>query len=157
MILDQYTDLARNVTLPTALGRNVIGDQIDLGNLRGSSNGGRPIGNGEPLAAVITIRTTATSGGAATVVFEVVSDDTAALATNGTSTLHGSTEAIPVAQLVAGFRRVIPLNQGVAYERFLGVLNNVATAVLTAGAVDVSIVPLAHAQNWQALPAAQTF
>jgi hypothetical protein len=157
MILDQYTDLARNVTLPTATGRNVIGDQIDLGNVRGSANGGRPIGNGEALAAVITVRTAVTSGGAATVAFEIVSDDTAALATNGTSTLHGATEAIPVASLVAGFRRVIPLAKEARYERFLGVLNNVATAVLTAGAVDVSIVPLEHTQNWSALPAAQTF
>ena len=81
---------------------------------------------------VIAIETAVTSDGAATVQFRLRSDSVAAIHAT-TSTAHVDTGAIPKATLVAGYRQVIPLPMGVAYERFLGVQHIVAAATTTAG------------------------
>jgi hypothetical protein len=148
MELDRLNTFADNVALSTAAtGRQVIGDQIDMRLVAQNIGAGRP-------AYIYGVVTQAfTSGGAATVDFEVVSDATAALATDGSSTRHLSTGAIPVAQLTAG--RVIlsvALPQGAPlYERFLGIVANVATAALTAGRVDFYLT-YDPPDAWQSYP-----
>ena len=129
MILDERSEFADDLAIPTATGRAVFGDVIDLGAI------GRDIGVGVPVYFVVQITTTVTSGGAATVAFELVSDAQAALATDGTATLHFSSGPLALAALTARAPVVavgIPQG-GPSYERYLGVLANVGTAALTAG------------------------
>lgn len=131
MILDERTELADATALSTAgTGRALVGDVID-------TSVAREVGNSAPLYLVIQVTTAVTSGGSATVSFEVVSDAAAAIATNGTATQHGKTWDVPVATLVAGYTLVMQLPpESPAYERYLGLLQNVGTAALTAGAIN---------------------
>tara|TARA_R110002153_G_scaffold300_4_gene1462 strand:- start:1892 stop:2341 length:450 start_codon:yes stop_codon:yes gene_type:complete len=132
MILDERTEIADALALGTSgTGRQLVGDQIDLGSAV------RDVGAGYPLFVVIQVDTAVTSGGSATVDFEIVSDAAAAIATNGTATLHATTGAIAKGTLVAGYKAVIALPQGNDYEQFLGVVANVGTAALTAGKVNI--------------------
>ncbi len=130
MILDELGEFADATALSTAgLGLALVGDVIDLGSAR-------DIGNGEPLYLVIQIDTAVTSAGAATLEFQLVSDAQAAIAVDGSASVHAKTAAIAKAALVAGYCvAVIPLpfDGGVPYERYLGILQNVGTAALTAG------------------------
>lgn len=131
MILDTYTQFADAEALSTAgTGRALVGNVIDLGAAS------RDIGNGQPLYLVIQVDTAVTSGGSATVSFELASDAQAAIATDGTATVHYASAAIAKATLVAGYMvAAVALPMG-TYERYLGVLANVGTAALTAGKVN---------------------
>lgn len=131
---DEFLDAGALSTSGT--GRALVGDVMDLGAVPGD------IGHGEPLYLVIQVTTAITSGGAATVSFELASDAAAAIATDGSASVHIVTPAIPKATLVAGHELVLPLPQeGVAYERYLGILQNVGTAALTAGAINAFLTP----------------
>lgn len=148
MIIDKLAEFADAVALSQAgTGAAQLGDAIDLGVAR-------DVGNGQPLYLIITVDTAVTSGGSATVEFQIRSDSTANLDTS-TSSLHGSTGAIPVASLSqgAGFCMALPL-AGIDYERYLGVVAVVGTAALTAGKVNAFLSidqygwkPYAEGQN----------
>lgn len=142
MILDERLELSDVGTLATATGTALHGDVIDFG--------GDQIGDGEPMYLVIQVTTAVTSAGAATVKFELASDAAAAIATDGSATVHAATEAIGKASLVAGYTRVIPLPPaaGNSYERYVGVLTTVGTAALTAGAVNAFLTK--DVARWQA-------
>lgn len=131
MILDERNEFADATALSTAAtGRALVGDVIDLG---GTS---QDVGNGQPLYLVIQVDTDVTSGGSATVSFELASDASASIATDGSATVHAVTAAIPKASLVAGYVvAAVALPIG-TYERYLGILQNVGTAALTAGKVN---------------------
>lgn len=147
MIIDKSLELCDAEALSTAgTGLALVGDQVNIGAA------GENIGAGEPMAMVIHVTTSVTSAGAATVEFQVVSDASAAIAADGTETLHVASGAIPKASLVAGFQIVLPLPPagGVPYEQYLGIQQNVGTAALTAGAIDAFIVPQSHVQQWAA-------
>lgn len=130
MILDERLEFADATALNTgAAGTYLIGDVVDLGV-------SRDIGEGESLYLVIQVDTTATSGGSATGQFKLASDAQAAIATDGSATVHFETVAIPVATLVAGYRVcAIALPRG-TYERYLGILQVTGTAAFTAGKVN---------------------
>lgn len=132
MILDERNEFADATALDTGgTGRVLVGDVIDLGSVAN----GYP-GSSDDLYLVIGVDTAVTSAGAATVSFELVSDAQAAIATDGTATVHFATAAIGKATLVAGYQVCsVQLPQG-AYERYLGILQNVGTAALTAGKVN---------------------
>lgn len=131
MIIDNLGEFADATALGTSgTGRQLVGDVVDLGEAA------RDIGNGEPLYLVVQVDTAVTSGGNATVSFELASDAQAAIATDGTATVHFATAAIPKATLVAGYNAaVVALPQG-NYERYLGLIANVGTAAATAGKVN---------------------
>jgi hypothetical protein len=131
MILDERNEFADATALSTAAtGRALVGDVIDLGAVS------QDIGNGQPLYAVIQVDTAVTSGGSATVSFEIASDAQAAIAVDGTATVHAVTAAIPKASLVAGYMvAAVALPIG-SYERYLGIIQNVGTAALTAGKIN---------------------
>lgn len=152
MLTDKLNTLCDATALSTSgTGRAVVGSQIDL------SAAQRDIGEGTPVELVVTVHTTCTSGGSATVSFEIVSDSTAALATDGTSTEHIVTQAFPVASLVAGFeiwRGPLP-KEGPTYERYLGILQNVGTAALTAGKINAFIVGPNGSSKWKPMTAAR--
>lgn len=131
MILDNNLEFADATTIPTATGRALLGDVIDLQEI------GRDVGNGQRLFLVISVDTAVTSAGAATVQFILASDAQAAIAADGTATEHYASDDIPKATLVAGYQLVIPLpSHFPTYERYLGVLTNPAVAALTAGKVN---------------------
>jgi len=97
-------------------------DVIDLGAVR-------DIGNGEPLELVILVGTTVTADGAATVTFDLQTDDDSGF---GSAATLASSGAIGKASLTAGtevLRIKVPLN----VERYLRVYYTVATGPLTAG------------------------
>ena len=132
MILDQRSTFAEAVAIGASTGRRLIGDVIDLGNAR-------DIGAANNLYLVVLVSTTATSGGSATAQVELVSDAQAAIAVDGSATVHVASGLVPVASMTAGhklFQVVIPLEGDTTYERYLGVIINAGTAAFTAGAVD---------------------
>jgi hypothetical protein len=69
--------------------------------------------------------------------FLLASDSTAAIAIDGTATVHYESASIGEATLVAGYQIAtrIPMELP-AYERFLGVLVRVGTAALSAGKIN---------------------
>jgi hypothetical protein len=131
MIIDKLNEFADATALSTSgTGRALVGNVIDLGSTA------RDIGVGEDLYLVVQVDTAVTSGGAATVSFELASDAQAAIAADGTATVHFASAAIAKATLVAGYMvAAVKLPAG-EYERYLGVLQNVGTAALTAGKVN---------------------
>lgn len=133
MWIDETLEFADALALAALNGSaELVGDVIDLGGVS------RDIGQGQPLYLVLQVTTTITSGGAASVEFELASDDAAAIATNAAQTTHWRSDTILVTSLVAGFTFVIPLPMGgPPYERYLGVIaRETASQALTAGAVN---------------------
>lgn len=139
MILDERNEFADNVAVQTNTSTTLIGDVIDLGSAS------RDIGNGETMYLVIkTGATEITTGGAAgTIKFQLASDAQAAIATDGTATVHFDTgnivnddAAANSALLNAGAtiaQVAVPLG---TYERYLGVLCTTATTAPNAGTID---------------------
>jgi len=131
MILDERNEFADATALGTSgTGRQLVGDVIDLGKVS------QDIGNGEPLYLVVQVDTAVTSDGSATVSFELASDAHAAIATNGTATVHVVTPAIAKTALTAGvIVAAVALPMG-TYERYLGIIANVGAAAVTAGKIN---------------------
>lgn len=132
MILDELLEFGDNAALATGTGAAQFGDVIDLGATP------QDFGLGKAMYLVIQVSAAVTSGGSATVQFELCSDAAAAF-TAGTASRHIVTEAIGKADLVAGKTYVwaLPPNGGQeAYERYLGIIATVGTAALTAGSIN---------------------
>ncbi len=156
MWMDETLEFADAQTLATGLGKAILDDDVDLGVPAGLSNPatpeGRDIGTGEPLYLVITVDTAVTSGGAATVAFNLVTDAQSPITTDDTESQHATTAPIPVALLVQAAVIVLTVPpEFVVYERFLGVQSEVATAVLTAGAVS-AFLTRDRGAVWRAYP-----
>lgn len=135
MILDETAEFADAVALNTGgAGTYNVGDIMDLGSARN-------IGAGRTAFLCVQVDTTATSGGSATGQFQLVSDSTSSIATDGSQTIHAITDAIPKASLTAGFQVAIaiPPQMDVAYERYLGVQQVTGTAAFTAGKINAFI------------------
>lgn len=145
MILDERNEFCDATALGTGgTGRALVGDVIDLG---GTS---QDIGNGETVYLVIQVDTAVTSAGAATVSFELASDAAAAIATDGSASVHFASAAIPKATLVAGYQVCMVALPSGTYERYVGILQNVGTAALTAGKINAFLTKDPH--GWSALP-----
>lgn len=143
MILDERLEFCDATALNTgAAGTYLLGDVIDLQSVAGGD-----IGAGEDLYVVITVDTLPTSGGAATADFKLASDAQAAIATDGSATVHATTGPRTIAQLAAGtkFAFCLPI-EGPTYERYLGILQTTATAAFTAGKINafVTLDPAAY-------------
>lgn len=139
MILDERLEFADAVSVAAAAGTALIGDVIDL-------EVARDIGNGRSMWFVITTDTEIITGGSAgTIKFQLASDAQAAIATDGTATVHIDTgtfvtddAAANDAQMNAGgiiCCIAVPL-EGKVYERYLGVLAVIATTTVTAGKIN---------------------
>jgi hypothetical protein len=131
MILDERNEFCDATALDTnATGIARVGDAMDL-------TVARDIGNGEPLYCVIQITTAVTSGGGCSVEFQLASDAQEAIAVDGTASVHAKTASIAKASLVAGYTFVIPVPmESPAYERYLGILQNVTTTAISAGNIN---------------------
>lgn len=137
-VLDSLGEFADATALSTAgTGLALVGNVINLG-APPTGSVFRDIGNGRPVYLVVTIDTAVTSGGAANVSVSLVSDAQAAIATDGSATVHATSASIAKATLVAGYVLfIIALPwEGPPYEQFLGILQNVATTALTAGKIN---------------------
>lgn len=141
MILDKRNEFADATALGTSgTGRQLVGDVVDLGN--------DGINEVDHIEFYVQVDTAVTSGGSATVSFELVSDAQAAIAVDGSATVHFASAAIPKAALTAGtFPVKVKLPKG-QYERYLGIIANVGTAALTAGKVSSGLTPLVP--TWKA-------
>jgi len=139
MILDERNEFADATSVAAAAGTALIGDVIDLGT------GPRDIGNGEPLYLVIQTDTEIITGGVAgTIKFQLASDAQAAIATDGSATIHYDTGTLVTDDAEAnsprlnagGLIAVVSLPQGAIYERYLGILAVIATTTVTAGKIN---------------------
>ena len=139
MILDERTEFADAVSVANAAGTDLIGDVIDM-------TVARDLGNGQPVYLVITTDTEIITGGTAgTIKFQLASDAAAAIATDGSATVHFDTGTFVTddtllidEQLRAGGVIAVvalPL-EGQTYERYLGILAVVATTTVTAGNIN---------------------
>jgi len=115
--------------LVTALGNTISTNVIDNGPL--SSGQVVDLGRGEDLQISLMVVNQPTSGGAATVAFQLVQADDAAITSNVQVIV--STDAVPIASLLTGNRVKIQLPRAGAYtpKRYMAVRYVVAGAVLT--------------------------
>lgn len=158
MILDERLEFADGTSVAAAAGTALIGDVIDTGLASGPND----IGADDSLYLVIQTSTEIITGGAAgTVKFQLVSDDAAAIATDGSASVHFDTgtfvtddAAANDAELNAGgLIACVKLPRG-TYERYLGILCITATTTTTAGAINAFLTndvskwaPYADASN----------
>lgn len=143
MILDERTEFADATSVAAVAGTALIGDVIDLGAA------GIDLGRASDLWFVITVDTSIITGGAAgTIQFQLVSDAQAAIAVDGSATVHFSsgtfvTDDDALNALDAGAMAVcvrLPAEPPV-YERYLGVLAVIATTTVTAGKINAFLTP----------------
>lgn len=151
MIVDDRAELADSLAANTgAAGTYNLGDTIDTqaGGISRTPDGAFSA----DLFLVVRVAQTFTSGGAATVAFRLVSDDTTTPSTT-TATVHATSGALPLASLTAG-ATIFCLNCAdlQRVERYLGVQQVTGVAALTGGAVDVFFtdspaLPRSYADN----------
>jgi hypothetical protein len=118
MILDERTEFFDAVNCQNEAGSDLIGDVIDLGIAN------RDPGNGQPLYLVIVVDTAADGGAGTngTTAFQLASDSIAAVAVDGSQTIHFTSKPHVLTDLTAGATFVFPLPvSGLDYERYLGV------------------------------------
>jgi hypothetical protein len=151
MILDERTEFCDATAANTgAAGSYLLGDVLDTGLASGPND----LGAEDSLYLVIQVDTAFTSGGAGTYQFSLVSDAAAAIATDGSASVHYASAAIAVATLVAGYLiAAVKLPRG-TYERYVGILQTTAVAAATAGKINAFLTndvgkwaPYADASN----------
>lgn len=138
MILDERNEFADATSVAAAAGTALIGDVIDLGSTS------QDIGNGEPLYLVIQTDTEVITGGSAgTIQFFLASDAQAAIAVDGSATVHLTSPSLVTDDSAAnsaalnagGVILAAALPQG-TYERYLGILATIGTTTVTAGKIN---------------------
>lgn len=152
MILDERLEFAdANTGVAAAASTVLIGDVIDLGEVTSD------VGQGQPIYLVITVDTSIITGGAAgTIQFALVSDAQAAIAIDGTATVHWTSQLFvtdddALNALDAGAKIVVALPMGLPlYERYLGLLAIIATTTITAGAISAGLTY--DPSGWRAYP-----
>ncbi len=132
-IFDARTTFSDSQAMSGAAGTINSTDVLD-------SSVARDVGNGQAVYCVITIITAPT--GADTCKFQVVSDATGTIATDGTQSIHVATDDIAIASLTAGTQIVLPLptDGAVPYEQFLAVQQvNVGASPLADLVIDAAL------------------
>lgn len=146
MILDNFLLLSGGVSASGVLTGQMVTatavstNSVDTNPCALGSNQPNDLGRGEPLEVAISVLTTATAAGAATVAFEFIQADDGALTTN--VEVLASTGPIGKAALVAG--ALIPIHvpsaSPLAPRRYVGVRYTVGTGPLTAGSFTAAMV-----------------
>ena len=148
MIMDERTEFADAVSVAAAAGTALIGDVIDMQVVR-------DLGNGREVFLVITTDTEIITGGTAgTLGFQLASDAAAAIATDGTATVHWASKLFVTDDAGANAAEfnvggviaciALPL-EGPPYERYLGILAVTATTTTTAGKINAFLTLDPHA------------
>src|SRR5690606_26286134 len=153
MIMDERTEFADAESVAGSAGTALIGDVIDLEVVR-------DIGNGQPVYLVITVDTEIITGGSAgTINFALASDAQAAIATDGSTTVHFQTRDFVTDDALANDDELnagstiacVPLPlEGPEYERYLGILATIDTTAVTAGAINAFLT--LDPTGWQSYP-----
>lgn len=144
MILDERSEFGDALALNgDGAGTVLIGDVMDLGS-------SRPVANGEPpMYLVIQVDTAVDSAADNTTVNLILASDAqAAIAVDGSATVHAQTGVKAQSVLTAGKTFVIPLPPG-TYERYLGILQTTGVAAVTAGKINAFLTR--NPAEWQAL------
>lgn len=137
MILDDRTEFAdASTAVQAGAGTVNVGDVIDL-------TAASELGSGQPVYLVITVDSSIiTAGAAGTIAFQLVSDASGTIATDGTQSVHFRTKTYvtdddALNELDAGAVLVFPLPTQTAevYERYLALQAVIATTTVTGGAV----------------------
>lgn len=146
MVLDNFLLLSGGVSAQGVLSGQAVTatavstNSVDTNPCAIGGNQPNDLGRGEALEIAISTLVTAAASGAATVNFELVQADDAALTTNVETLVQ--TGPIPKASLVAG--AIIPLHldraSPLAPRRYIGVRYTVGTGPLTAGTFTAAIV-----------------
>ncbi len=150
MILDYLTQFCSATAVTGNAGTALVGDVIDLQTVT------RDIGTGSKIRLFVNVDTEViTAGNAGTIQFQLASDAQAAIATDGSATIHLTSAslvtddaAVNSAALNAGgviFDVDLPSGQ---YERYLGILVTIGTTAVTAGKINANLVldtPKVHA------------
>jgi hypothetical protein len=156
MILDTRNEIADAQSIVLPVGTHRIGNQIDLG----------AVPRGVPLVMSITVDTAIIAAGAGTLQFFIATDAQAAIAVDGSASVHHSsglfttaaTESLPLragnrlfgadlGNLDAAPSSVNPdwgtngLINGDAGERYLGVYAVIGGSAITAGKVNIFLSP----------------
>lgn len=149
-IMDERTEFADAVSVAAAAGTANIGDIIDC-------SVARDMGNGQPIYLVVSVDANILAATAGTIAFQLVSDGTSTIATDGSQTIHYTSKAFVTNvdasnALDAGAIAVcvaLPI-EGVVYERYMAVQAVVATATVTAGAISayLSLDPVATKKSY---------
>lgn len=136
MILDNELYFS-NGQLPGNVGTNLSTNVLDTSPLGGipTVNGGRDLGQGERLWLDILVKTTLV-GSTATLNIQFITDSNPNLVTS--PVVLYQTGVLAIGTWVAGTRFLIPL-PSTTYKRYIGMYFIVATANITAGAVDCRI------------------
>ena len=134
MILETFSEFCDNDTLTTTTGFNFEGKSLDLGSVSPGD-----IGVGEPLYLVVEVTTgIATASSTGTLTVHLASDAGATL-TGSTATKHVSSPpfATSTSAIAAGTRLLaVQLPEGGnAFERYLGIVVQIETTALNAGAI----------------------
>lgn len=139
MILDELLEFADNESVAAAAGTALIGDVIDLGAVPPNMGAGTPV--------YLVVKTGATeiitAGSAGTISFSLASDAQAAIATDGSATVHATSASFVTDDsaansdaLNAGERLLVVALPSGTYERYLGILCTIGTTTVTAGTID---------------------
>lgn len=152
MLLDELNEFCDATSCAATAGTALLGDVIDLG---GTTN---YLGDGEPIYLCIQTSTEIiTAGSAGTIVFKLVSDAAAAIATDGSASVHITSPSYTTddaaansAELNAGGVIYFGALPAAAYERYLGILCTVGTTAVTAGAINAFLTKDPH--GWRAYP-----
>ena len=153
MIIDNTLEFADAASVADIAGTHNVGDIID-------SSVVRDLGNGQPVYLVITVDTEIiTAGTAGTIQFQLVSDSTDTIATDGSQSIHVISEeyvtddaAANDAELSVGqvpFLVALPV-QGQQYEHYLAVQYVVGTETTSAGAISAFLT--LDPYGWKAYP-----
>ena len=140
MICDVLNTFCDNVALNTgAAGNYLIGDVIPLGVARN-------VGADSELYLVITVDTLATSGGAATLAIDLITDDNAAMSSPAVIAT-----VVPVTALAALTQGAIlcrlNLPSSDLYEAFIGLRQTTGVAAFTAGKINAFLTQTAPARR----------
>lgn len=135
MIIDTSLQFCNATALSTAgTGLALVGNVIDLTTAR-------DIAAGRPLYLVISVTQAATSAGAPTIQLQLASDSIAAIHTDGSANQHWESETVLKAAFIPGLQFIVPLPlEFPNYGEFLGILQNIGVAALTAGAITAELV-----------------
>lgn len=146
MLLDKQNMFAENQTLAQVAGSTTVStNAIDLlGGLTAINDtlGNAPLsdlGRSKMVDVLVQVTTTVTSGGSATIAFDLCTSTAADKSTG--LVVHQSTPAIALATLVAGYQFRLEIPPGLPVTgQYLFVRFTVATATTTAGAFSAGIV-----------------
>ena len=129
--IDSFLEFMDATDVSASTGTALVGNVVDLGLT------GLDIGTGQPIYLVIQVTTAFTSGTTSTIQFQLASDASATIATDGTATAHWISDDFADTDLVKGYQLVVPVpSRQPDFERYLGILVTTGNAATTAGAVN---------------------